>query len=233
MDFERQLILSASRKSWHMSSTHGTEYDKDYKKNKKTWDSVWARDKHKCYYCGFTSLKYQAVHPLNDDHNNNAMDNLVTVCPLCHQNFHLDTISNTQGGKIIWLPEFSQQELNYICRAIFIASEEADIAMNENKVPVSFAKMARVLESSLSERSAVVDKHFKGNQGVFPSDPSVFANVIINMKEEQYNKRGELFKSFKLLHFKPRYHIATRYWKNVVFKDVPVDSWVNLLAKKV
>ena len=32
MNFDKELILSASKKSWKMSSTHGTEFDKDFQK---------------------------------------------------------------------------------------------------------------------------------------------------------------------------------------------------------
>lgn len=225
MNFERELILSASRKSWKMSSAHGTEFDKDYKKHKLTWDKIWERDKYRCYYCGFTSKKHQEIHHLNDDHEDNTMDNLVTVCPLCHQNFHLDAASTTNGGKIIWLPEFSQQELNYLCRAIFMAIEEAEVAETEGREAIGFAQIARTLETSLTERAIEVDKHFLGGS----SDPAIFANALINMTEEQYSQRNKTLTPFKLLHLKTRFPVQTKYWKNNVFKDVPVENWENLI----
>lgn len=229
MKYEHQLVLSASRKSWKMSSTHGTAYDRDYKsKRSSIWNSVWERDKYKCYYCGFVSKKYQEIHHLNDDHDDNSKDNLVTVCPLCHQNFHLDTSSTTNGGKIIWLPEFSQQELNYLCRAIFIAMEAADQADNNKEETVGFAKIARMLQSSLEERALVLDQHFRGGKC---SDPAIFANVLINMPEDIYNKREQFLQSFKLLHLRSRFPIQTKYWKNTSFKDVPVETWEKLIRK--
>lgn len=228
MNFERQLILSASRRSWKMSSTHGTEFDKDYKKTKSIWDKVWERDKHTCYYCKFTSKKHQEIHHLNDDHDDNSMDNLVTVCPLCHQNFHLDSASTTNGGKIIWLPEFSQQELNYLCRAIFIAIEEAEVAESENREVIGFSKIARTFETSLAERTLIVDQHFSSGA----SDPAVFANVLINMTDEQYEKRAQFLGSFKLLHLRTRFPVQVKHWKSTTFKDLPVESWSNLIIKK-
>lgn len=226
MNFERELLLDASRKAWKMSSTHGTEYDKYYnKKYKSVWDKVWARDKNRCYYCGFTAKKYQEIHHLNNDHDDNSMDNLVTVCPLCHQNFHLDTASTTNGGKIIWLPEFSQQELNYLCRAIFIAIEEAEQAELEQKEVIGFAKIARMLESSLAERTLITEQHIHPGA----SDPANFANALINMSEEQYERRNLFITPFKLLHLKSRFPIQTKYWKNNTFGSVPVESWINLI----
>lgn len=221
-----ELLLSASRKSWKQSSTHGTTSDKMYKrKYNSLWDEVWEKDKYSCYFCGFTSKKHQEIHHLNDDHSDNSIENLVTICPLCHQNFHLDSMSNTNGGKIIWLPEMSQQELNYLCRGIFIAIEEAENAENEQREPVGFAKIARMLEESLKERSAVLEQHIQ--QG--SSDPANFATALININEETYEKREEFIRPFKLLHFKTRYSIQTKYWKNETFKNVPVETWQNLI----
>jgi intracellular multiplication protein IcmJ len=226
MEFERELILSASRKSWKMSSSHGTEYDRLYKKKfNSTWDKVWERDKFKCYYCDFVSKKHQEIHHLNDDHEDNSMDNLVTVCPLCHQSYHLDTASTTNGGKIIWLPEFSQQELNYLCRAIFIAIEEAEQAELEQRETIGFAKIARMLEASLVERTLITEQHIQPGA----SDPVNFANALINMSEKQYEKKDQFLKPFKLLHLKSRFSIQTKYWKSNTFKNVPIETWMNLI----
>ncbi len=227
MNFEIPLLLSSSIKSWKMSSTHGTEYDRAYKKNKSTWDKVWERDAYRCYYCKFTSKKFQEIHHLNDDHEDNSMDNLVTACPLCHQCFHLDTASTTNGGKIIWLPEMTQQELNYLSRAIFIAAESARMAEESGEKVSGFTKMASMLENSLSQRSLVVEQYIQ--QGA--SDPANFATALLNMKEERYEAREEFIKPFKLLNLKTRFPVQTKYWKNNTFQEMPVNIWENLIKK--
>ena len=226
MEFERQLLLSASRKSWKMSSVHGTEYDREYKRNKDKWNKVWERDAYRCYYCSFVSKKHQEIHHLNEDHQDNSIDNLVTICPLCHQCFHLDIATATNGGKIIWLPEFSQQELNYLSRAIFIAAEEAQQAEEGKEVP-GFSKIANMLESSLLERSLITEQHIQ--QG--SSEPANFATALLNMSEENYEKREEFIKPFKLLNLRTRFPIQTKYWKNNTFKNIPVETWINLINK--
>ena len=227
MEFKNELILSASRKSWKMSSTHGTVYDRNFKNSKiaNNWKSVWQRDNHSCYFCNFKSMKHQEIHHLNDDHDDNSMDNLVCVCPLCHQSFHLDTVSVTNGGKVIWLPEMSQQELNYLCRAIFIAMEESEQAQLNEQDAVGFSKIARMLLSSLDERAIVLDEHFRGNS----SDPSIFASALLNMSEDAYKRRNQLLQPFKLFHTRSRFLVQTKYWKNNTFKELPVDSWDKLL----
>lgn len=211
-----------------MSSAHGTEYDRFYKKNKDTWNNVWKRDSYRCYYCNFTSKKHQEIHHLNDDHDDNSMDNLVTICPLCHQCFHLDTASSTNGGKIIWLPEMSQQELNYISRAIFIAAESARVSEEAGEKVSDFTKMATVIESSLLERALVVEQNVQ--QGA--SDPANFATALLNMKEESYEQREEFIKPFKLLNLKTRFPVQTKYWKNNTFKEIPTNIWENLIKVK-
>lgn len=228
MNFDNELILSATRDSWKMSSTHGTEFDRDFKDSKgnpgklnKIWNDVWNRDGNKCYFCNFISNRHQEIHHLNGNHSDNTIDNLVTICPLCHQSFHLDTVSTTNGGKIIWLPEFSQQELNYISRAIFIAIDESE-DKSEN---ISFLKLAKTLEDSLLERSLIVDQYIK----FVASEPSTFANALINMSEEKYAQRSNYIKSFKLLNLSSRFPIQTRYWKNNTFKDIPVETWQKLI----
>lgn len=231
MNFERELILGASRKAWKMSSTHGTEFDKYYeKKHKDVWNRVWSRDENRCYYCGFTAKKYQEIHHLNHDHDDNSIDNLVTVCPLCHQNFHLDTVSNTNGGRIIWLPEITQQELNYLCRAIFIAMEEDEqqqLSQSDSNDIIGFTKVARTLPISLEERALIAENHL--SKGL--SDPGNLANALIMMTSEQYEKAEENLRPLKLLHFKSRFSIQTKYWKNQTFKNVPVETWSNLIKQ--
>lgn len=228
----RDLILSAGNKSWKMSTTHGTEYDRLYKNSKgapgkrfDVFNKVWERDRCKCYFCNFESKKHQEIHHLNDDHEDYSMDNLVTICPLCHQSFHLD---NANGGKIIWLPEFTQQELNYICRALFIALEDYDQKEKDGVEPVGFTKLARVIENSLWNRALIVDQQFQNGA----SEPATFAGALLNMTPEDYAKRYSFLKPFKILPVRARFPVQVRYWKNNTFADLPVETWEKLIIKQ-
>ena len=227
--YANMLVLSSNEKSWKKSSTHGTEFDKYYKKKyKPIWDQVWKRDKNTCYYCGFQSQKFQEIHHLNDDHEDNSVDNLVTVCPLCHQNHHLDTVSNTNGGKIIWLPELSQQDLNHLCRAIFVAMYFAEQAEKEQTEVKGFVKIAKLLEASLLERQVEVEKHIHNGA----SDPVNLASALIAMNEEQYENRIDFLKNLKLFHVKTRFSVQTKYWAKNTFASIPIESWLNILPNE-
>lgn len=220
MEYQNNLILSAHRKSWQLSSLHGTEAEKQ---NSKLWEQVLKRDNYTCYYCNFVSQRWQEVHHLNEDHTDNAMGNLVTVCPLCHQNHHLNGVSTTNGGKIIWLPELSQQELNYLCRSIFIAMEtNTNDESDESKMP--FQKMALSIYQAFEGRTIIVDQHFH----VGGSDPGIFGQVLLNMGSEQPNKKNDAMKNFKLLHSPSRFPVQIKYWKNTLFHDIPIETWDQL-----
>lgn len=224
--YANTLILSSNEKAWKKSSTHGTEFDKYYKKKfKPIWDQVWKRDKNTCYYCGFQAQKFQEIHHLNDDHEDNSMDNLVTVCPLCHQSHHLDTVSNTNGGKIIWLPELCQQDLNHLCRAIFVAMYHAEQAEKEKREVSGFVKIAKLLETSLLERHIEVEKYIHNGA----SDPVNLASALIAMTEEQYDNRTDFLKNLKLLHVKTRFSVQSKYWARNTFASIPIDTWLNIL----
>lgn len=226
MIFKNELLLSASKKSWRMSSSHGTEFDAKFASSyKKVWTDVWKRDDYKCHFCDFRSLKHQEIHHLNEDHSDNSPDNLVTVCPLCHQSSHLDSMSLVNGGRIIWLPEMSQQELNYICRSAFLASEYVQNSKEKDKSAIF--KMAKIIESSFEERAAVVEQHIY--QGA--SDPATFASALMDFEKDMYEDRSEYVKNFKLLHFQTRYPVQTKYWSRETFKGIPVESWLNLVPR--
>jgi len=49
---------------------------------------ILERDEYTCAYCGYKSEKYQIVHHIDDNADNNDEDNLQTVCPMCNLILH-------------------------------------------------------------------------------------------------------------------------------------------------
>lgn len=235
--YKNKLLLSSNEKGWRQSSVHGTVYDRAYKKRyKNLWDSVWSRDKNTCFYCGFKSDRFQEIHHLDDDHNNNKIENLVTVCPLCHQNFHLDSVSNVNGGKIIWLPEMSQQDLNHLCRSMFIAMHLSDVnneyaKENDNLAAekllsqnnMLFIKVSPMIEAALLSRATLVDKYIQGDA----SEPINIASAFIDMSREEYANRAEFTDNLKLLHFKTRFNVQSKYWASKQVDSNGVLNWME------
>ncbi len=226
---QKNLLLSAHRKSWQVSSLHGTQQDPD-KKSAKIFERILDRDKNTCYYCGFQAAKWQEVHHLNDDHEDLSLDNLVTICPLCHQSFHLNLVHTTNGGTIIWLPEFTQQELNYLCRSIFICLDASD----EELEGVKFQKMAMSIYQALDAREQVVSQHFYSGTATQTNEKNVgaFGQMLLNLNEEEYNNRENIISNFKLLPSPNRFPVQIKYWKNTTFHDLPIKSWEKMINEQ-
>lgn len=222
----KNLLLSAHKKSWQVSSLHGTRQDPE-KKTHKIFQKVWERDNYNCQYCGFHDVKWNEVHHLNDDHEDLSMDNLVTICPLCHQCFHLNLAHTTNGGTVIWLPEFTQQELNYFLRGIFVALETKE----EEAQEAPFHKMAISIYQALEAREQIVGEHFYSGTAIDSNERNVgaFGQMLLNLSEEEYNNRAEFISNFKLLASPSRFPVQMKYWKSVSFHDLPITSWNKLI----
>ncbi len=89
--------------------------------------------RYTCAYCGMKTLPQQSsqanggmrpghfqVHHKDDDHHNNSLDNLVLVCPFCHNVFHCGNAGKREAGSIIWAPWIKQEDLNLACHILFI-----------------------------------------------------------------------------------------------------------------
>lgn len=213
---QTSLLLSASRASWAVSSQHGTEWEKHKILTPAFKKSVFERDGYICQGCSWRSERFQEIHHKNDNHSDHRLENLETLCPLCHQVFHLPLAATTSGGIVIWLPEISQAELNLLCIGLFVAQQ------NPNS---KYAQSARRLFSTLHGRSTFVEEKLG------KSDPGAIGQVLLNLKPEDYAAREEFVGPLRLLPFKSRFETQVDYWASESFKDLPVDSWGTLLEK--
>lgn len=97
--------------------------------------AVLQRDTYTCQYCGFRSVPtpgqspvtnlasgYLQVHHVNDDHTDNRLENLVTVCPFCHQVFHVGNAGYNGNAVAIYLPDLTQQQLNLLVNSLAVAA---------------------------------------------------------------------------------------------------------------
>lgn len=78
---------------------------------------ILRRDNYTCQYCGFRTEKWQLVHHLNGNPNNNEDNNLETICPMCNLINHSGQGCVIQG--IVDLYEktnYSQNEIIKITR---------------------------------------------------------------------------------------------------------------------
>lgn len=87
--------------------------------------SIQERDGHACALCSFTAKKYQEIWPKDDVSIDRATrlnpDDWHTICQFCQQTQDISIAADMQSGVMLWLPEISQEDLNNLARAIFVA----------------------------------------------------------------------------------------------------------------
>lgn len=144
---------------------------------------ILERDNHTCQACGFRAEKYQEVMFLNHDERDARPTNLATVCQFCHQCFHLDRVTQMRSGVLIWLPEMTQEELNHLARALYVAR-------------ISQGQMAdtarKVLDMLMLRREDV--RRRLGSDDVF-----VLSTVLRDyLGQRHYAERGEKLEGVRL-----------------------------------
>lgn len=213
----KKLSLYSSKSTWLTPATHGSEMDED-KKMIELRPKILERDNHTCSYCGFRSEKYQEIHHKNHNHMDFNEDNLTTICPLCHQSFHLSTCSQTKGGSIIWLPEISQTDLNSLCRFIFIAQKSKEDKWNS---------VARKMFSWLNSRTNFVTNEL----GAEAHEPIVLAQALLKIPEEKFDP--QILSSLRLLPYASRFELEINYWVKNVYGDFAVEGWNKLVPESL
>ena len=214
-----ELLLGAERSSWNIPAHHGTEMDRTQKMTA-VRDRILKRDDYVCQACLWKSGRWQEIHHINHNHQDFNESNLATLCPLCHQFFHLATAASTGGGVLIWLPELSQKELNNMCVAIFVALKKDKHAMSG---------AARSLYGALESRMGFVDE----NIATGASDPGVLAQAMLGMKREDYARRADFLGSLRLLPYASRFQAPIDYWASSQFKDYPLEQWEKMMETKI
>lgn len=223
---ELKLVLGAKREAWRpsvvgapgASSSAGKDPRAAEAEFQKIRPKVLERDRYTCRYCGFRAEKFMEVHHLDDDHEHNAMDNLITACPLCHQVFHMGLAGKQQGGILILLPELSQADLNRLVHAIWLWSTHPDRY-----------DAADMLYERLKMRAHDMEYGF----GDGASNPALVGDILHReLSDKQYEKREALFRDVRLLALPERFTRQIEAWKGTVYKTYPPQGW-PLIAERL
>lgn len=186
-----QPVLAVKRKLWRKDDDHADIADASFNPLR---TEVLQRDNYTCRFCGFKAAKYQEVHHLDDNHQNNVKENLLTVCNLCHQVHHLGMCAMRNGGFIAAIPELTQTEINNLVRAIYVTDLIADPEIR-NKLKSLYAIF-----------------QFRGSDtlktlfGLDISTPFTLAEVLSNCPDDMYAKRAETFAPLRLVGTKESFH---------------------------
>ncbi|KGT54018.1 type IV secretion protein DotN [Xanthomonas citri pv. fuscans] len=179
-----QPLLGVKRKLWRKDDEHADVADSAFAAIR---TEVLRRDHHTCVFCGFSAAKYQEVHHKDDDHTNNAYDNLITVCNVCHQVHHLGMCAMRNGGFIAAVPELTQTEINNIVRAIFVTD-----LIGDSDIKDKLKGLYAIFQSRGQDL-------LKGIFGIDISSPFTLAEVLSNCPDEMFTKRGELLAPLRLV----------------------------------
>jgi intracellular multiplication protein IcmJ len=146
-------------------------------------NKVHTRDDHTCHYCQFRAEKYQQIHFLDGNQNNETLTNLVTCCIFCHQYFNLEQVSAMGSGVLIWLPEISPPDLNNLARAIYISR-------------ISQGVMAETAKEMLE---VIMARREEAKQRLGTDDPFVLSTVMSDfLPENAYEQRHEKLDGVRL-----------------------------------
>lgn len=188
-----ELIIGVKRKKWRAADPNRDGADDEFGRVRK---QVLKAENFACRYCGFVSHKYQEVHHIDDNHQNNDPQNLITVCPLCHQVFHLGFAAARGAGFIAVIPELSQVEVNRIARAMILAQA---IPIERNNKDAK--KQLESLYAQFEHRGQSLINRMIHSDDDQPSKnvSSDLANALLECSDQAYAKRGHLLKHLRLV----------------------------------
>ncbi len=216
----KDIVLSVKRKDFRGDSLFPLDNKSQFEKMRPV---ALERDNYTCQYCDFYSRKYQEIHHLDDDHNNNSIDNLVTTCSLCHMCHHIGFAGVKSKGILIYIhPEnnlgITQAKINNLVRSLWIAQS------NKNDKAGTIQALDYLKRFEKLRVSA--DKHLGS------CDPIVLGNFLKELTEEKYDKRNDILKGIYLLPFKEGFQKQTTYWTGNVFKSALQAPWPELAKSR-
>lgn len=198
------LILSVKKSKYRMDDPTKDHADREYLAKK---TKILERDNYTCRYCGFKAKKFQEIHHLDNNHQNNEDSNLITACCLCHMVNHVGFAGIRQSAKLIYIdPKYniSQAQLNQVVRALWIAKT---VPGNDELNSHASSMLARI-------HKYIILAHMKINT----PDPAILADFMLNvMTDDQYENRKEYFKGIYMLPLESAFEKQINYWKKHCF----------------
>lgn len=218
-------VLGVKRSLFRLHDPFREEADEGFRKIR---GSVLARDKFTCRFCGISTVSsesrpsgYFQVHHLDNDHHNNSIGNLATVCPFCHQVFHAGMAGHgNEPGLLILLPEMGQWDLNRLCHILFVVlvSPPPDETLQKDCL---------ALYRELQDRNENVRKVF----GEEAKSLSSLAKAIARLPEDLYERRAKAVGDLRILPIRDAFDTETKYWAENLIKVLPIRSWGGLASR--
>lgn len=173
---------------------------------------VFERDSYTCQYCGFQARDYQEIINIDGNYLNNKFSNMMTACCFCAQCLFLQSAGMDEqgGGQIIYLPEFSQADLNSFCHVLFCAMGSS----------TGYYESAQSIYRSLKFRSQVVENKF----GTGTSNPMVIGQLMIEFQERHPGEELTLLKDMRLLPSVIKFKVQLEAWAAAALEELGTDE---------
>jgi len=157
------------------------------------------------------------------------------LCPLCHMCLHLDVAGRKKAGRVIWLPEISQEQLNLMCLSMFVAFSRAGVYRNHEHTKGIVDSAAR-LYAAFERRSESIEICLGGTavRSLMPrqslSSPTHIASLLVRVKRESKLTARELalrVDGMRLLPAPKPFETYVDAVSRIVTAKFPVTSWTE------
>jgi intracellular multiplication protein IcmJ len=201
------LTLGINPKGWRIFS--GRRKDSAFVPNA---EKIWQRDNHTCQFCGLRAERYQEIINKDGNYTRHAADNLATACCFCATCLFLDAPSEGEGmdGKILYMPEITQEKLNNFWQVIYSAMISDTI----------YQETAKSLFHSFRHRTQEVERIF----GTGASEAPNFGHVLNDMQATTHANYHTILSALRYMPSRTKYKTQIEYWASTVFEDMD-ETW--------
>lgn len=228
-----ELIPSVKVSNWRSQDEDPEAINTAYQQIR---HSILVRDNFTCKACGFESKPerdprkasddtYKAsgfleVHHINDDHTNNKdKDNMITLCPFCHQVFTVGLTGHTKAAKVIWFPHLSQAQINLMANLALVQtvnSAKAEMA----DYSIQFLMWLQATSTKAAERF--------GEDIIESKNLGAALFQLFKKRPDLYKMRGDILNGLKLLPTGIPHQRQLDWWEKSG-SWTPTSQWEQIL----
>jgi intracellular multiplication protein IcmJ len=214
----KKIILSVKRSKFRSDDPTTDEANAEFLNVRK---SILERDQYTCQYCDFRDEKYQEIHHIDDNHENNSPENLITACPLCHACHHIGLTGVKGRGDVIYLDpsiKIEQSDLNQLVRALWIA-ESGD---SKDMQRIATEKLSKLYKATVTAK-----------RKIGTADATILGDFLLSLDEEKYADRENFLSGVYILPRLEQYKQQIEFWRTSSFKAIPPSVWSKISKQRI